>query len=65
MDGKAMQIVQETTEGIIRIYGANALLRADFIVARMEKLREEKGAVLWREIAETVKRMSPSEVCLV
>ena len=52
------QLALATAEGLLRIYGARAPVRAREIVARMEKLKDEKGAVLWREIAEAVRTMS-------
>ncbi len=49
----------ETAEGLIRLFGSNAVLQADLIAARMSTLKDERGAMIWSEVAEVVRRMQP------
>ncbi len=58
-DDQSLDLALETAEGLIRIYGSSALVQADLIVSRMKKHKDEKGAILWAEVAEVVQRMQP------
>jgi hypothetical protein len=58
-DNDSIDLALETAEGLIRIYGSNALIQSDLIVARMKKHKDEKGAILWSEVADVVRKMQP------
>lgn len=59
LDKVTEKFVSETAKGVIRVYGPNALIQTDLIVARMARYKDNQSPVMWREIARAVRKRQP------